>query len=119
VIVTSIFRSAITASDGKSVDPGYLAMYWGMAVTVAMIPATLLVGFWMAFASPADAREKILSSTAMIVGALGVQGAAIIAAVGVFRMGDKDRAPPPPVAPPSMVSMPNAEVTVNPPAETK
>ncbi len=113
----SVFRSAITAADGRSVDPGYLALYWTMATTVAIVPVVIFFGFLMAHVKPAEQAEKILSSTAMIVGALGVQCAGVIAAVGAFRAGDKDRAPVAPVAP--MVSMPNAEVTVNPAAETK
>ncbi len=108
----SIFRSAVEGVDG-TVDPGYLAMYWGISCTVAMIPLSLLFGLWLAAVKPADQAEKILSSVAMIVGALGVQGAAIIAAVGVFRMGDKDRGPQP--TPPQQVTVnaaPPSEISI-------
>jgi hypothetical protein len=66
-------------------------MYWGMAVTVAMIPLVAIGAFFLAYWTP-EHRSEILGSTAMLVAALGGQGAAIIGAVGLFRMGDKDRA---------------------------
>lgn len=88
----SVFRSAVEGPDGE-VDAGYLALYWSMAVTVTLAPIVVAIGFWMAFVKPPEQAEKILSSMAMIIGALGVQCAGVIAAVGAFRMGDKPRTP--------------------------
>ncbi len=96
-----IFRSAITGSDGQ-VDAGYLAIFFCMAVTVTMIPAVLLVGMWLAWTKP-----DVLMGLAAVVGALGAQCAAVIAAVGVFRAGDKTKevAPTPAVTVPPTVGV--------------
>ncbi len=86
-----IFRSAITGRDG-SVDPGYLAIFWTMATTVTMIPVCAIFCAFMCLRTPENA-EKIISSAAMLVGALGVQCGAVIGAVGMYRMGDKPNVP--------------------------
>jgi hypothetical protein len=95
------FEQAV--SDGKgSIDAGYLALFWAMLVTVAMIPLVIVFGAYLAHGH-ADKASEILMGTAAIVGALGGQCAAVIGAVGVFRMGDKSRAPvvPAPVVAPT------------------
>lgn len=89
----SIFRSAVTGSDG-TVDPGYLALYWIVAVTISVIPLVAGAGCWLAFREPTRAAE-ILQGTGVAIGAIGAQAAAAIAAVGAFRMGDKAKTPQP------------------------
>lgn len=95
-MLLSVFERAIDDGHG-SVDPGYLAIFWTMAVTVAAVPLVLVVGGVLAFKYP-DHASEILMGTAAIVGALGAQCAAVIGAVGVFRVGDKNKADKPVVA---------------------
>jgi hypothetical protein len=83
----SIFTSAVTGRDGL-VDAGYLALFWTMVVTVSMVPVVAVFAMWMAHLH-ADKASEILSGLAMVIGALGAQGAAVIGAVGLFRAGDK------------------------------
>lgn len=85
----SIFRSAIQGDDGQ-VDAGYLALYWTMAVTVGVIPLIVIIGGIATFLHPGPA--EIIQSTGIAVGAMCTGGAAVIGAVGVFRMGDKPHA---------------------------
>lgn len=93
----SVFTSAVTGKDG-TVDPGYLALFWSMAVTVSMVPVVAAFCMIMAAKYP-DKADVILGSLAMVVGALGAQSAAVIGAVGLFRAGDKSAYHPVPVAP--------------------
>lgn len=85
----SVFESAVTGSDG-TVDPGYLALYWIMAVTISTIPLVALSGMVLAFREVGQAAA-ILQGTGVAIGAIGVQAAAAIAAVGAFRAGDKTK----------------------------
>lgn len=87
----SIFRSAITGDDG-TVDAGYLALYWTMAVTVSAVPFLLLVATLAIYHQPELAPETI-QSTGIAIGAICSGAGVVIGAVGAFRMGDKPRAP--------------------------
>ena len=89
----SLFRSAVTGRDG-SVDAGYLAIFWTFASTVTMIPVVSAFCFFLTLRIP-DKAPEIITGLAMVIGALGVQCAAVIGAVGMYRMGDKERGPPP------------------------
>lgn len=73
-----------------------------MATTVTLIPLAVALGYLLAWAHPEHAGE-ILMATAAVAGALGVQCGAIIGAVGMYRMGDRDRTTPPSGAPTAAV----------------
>jgi hypothetical protein len=81
VILTkrSVFRSAITGSDGE-VDAGYLAMFWLMAVVIGIIPIIVGVALWKG-----SNVQDLGVAVGSICGGFGVA----VGAVGAFRMGDK------------------------------
>lgn len=93
----SIFRSAILGTDGE-VDAGYLAMFWGVAVWIAAETVILLAGATVLYRLPpehSDQIANILQSTGVAFGAAATGFATMLGAVGLFRMGDKQHAPPP------------------------
>ncbi len=83
----SVFRSAIEGRDG-GVDPGYLALFWTMAVTVGVIPIVAFVGVYIACKNP-DKAGEILQQTGVAIGAICTGAGVVIGAVGAFRVGDK------------------------------
>ncbi len=84
----SVFRSAITGADG-SVDPGYLAMFWGLIIYSTASIVTLLLGARsISDASPHD-HANILQSMGVAMGAEAGGFATVLGAVGLFRMGDR------------------------------
>jgi len=87
----SVFRSAITGTDG-SVDAGYLALFWTMCFTVSAIPFLLVVAGIAAYHQP-DKSAEIIQSTGIAIGSVCTGAGVVIGAVGAFRMGDKPHAP--------------------------
>lgn len=86
----SVFRSAITGDD-NTVDPGYLALFWTMTVTVGIIPLIVIVG-GIAVYHKVDDAAAILQAVGIAVGAVCTGAGVVIGAVGAFRLGDKPRA---------------------------
>ena len=64
----SVFRSAIQGDDG-SVDAGYLALYWTMAVTVSAVPVVAVAGAISAFMHTEQAGA-ILQGAGIAIGAI-------------------------------------------------
>lgn len=88
----SIFRSAITDENGD-VDAGYLGLYVVMLLVLGTIPSTILlavVRMMIAKDNPLD-----LVGIAAVIGAAGAAFGTAAAGVGIFRVGDKPRAPAP------------------------
>jgi hypothetical protein len=84
----SVFRSAITDSDG-SVDAGYLSLFWTMVVILNAIPCVLAmvaVKLWIDPAHPLD-----LSGIGLAIGGICTGFGAVCGAIGLFRAGDKPR----------------------------
>ncbi len=104
-----IFRSAIS-DDSGGVDAGYLAMVWGLIVWSTCSIATVITGATSVIARTEDAAA-IIQATGIALGAEAGAFAAMLGAVGLFRMGDKPRAASAPAQPPSPVNIqmqPNA-----------
>jgi hypothetical protein len=85
----SVFRSAITGTDGE-VDAGYLAMFWIMVVVISSIPFMLIVATVRMFLS-VGLDFDVQAIGIGIGGVCGGFGVAV-GAVGAFRMGDKPHA---------------------------
>lgn len=85
----SVFRSAIQGEDG-TVDPGYLALFWTMAVTVGTIPVIVAMGAYSVFKDASQAGPW-LQNIGVAIGAMCSGCGVVIGAVGAFRMGDKPR----------------------------
>ncbi len=84
----SVFRSAITASDG-GVDAGYLCMFWAM---VGWSVNNLVILAVAVIAVVHENAPAVIQSTGVALGANAGGFAAVLGAVGLFRMGDKPRA---------------------------
>jgi hypothetical protein len=83
----SVFRSAIQGSDGQ-VDAGYLAVFWAMvgwSINNAAILAVALI------AVTHENAPSILSSAGLGLGANATGFAAVVGAVGLFRLGDRQK----------------------------
>jgi len=86
--ILSVFRSAVTGSDGL-VDAGYLAMFWVMAAVIMLIPfmgTMAAVEMWFDPLHKFDAKGLGIGVGGVCTG-FGVA----IGAVGVFRAGDRTR----------------------------
>jgi hypothetical protein len=87
----STFASAIDNGQGQ-VDAGYLALAALLIMVVAAIP---FMGLLVAWAMYLDPEHKVdLQSFGIGVGSVCGGFAAAVAAVGVFRAGDRDKGPP-------------------------
>jgi hypothetical protein len=91
VAVKPIFRSAITDAQGE-VDVGYLALIWGLVGWGAAVGVSLVIAVFAAWRTP-DKAAEILQSLGISVGAVSGGFATMLGAVGLFRMGDKERPP--------------------------
>jgi hypothetical protein len=90
-----IFRSAITGTDGL-VDAGYLGLFAVMLMVLGMIPFALALTAIHMFISPDHALDLV--GVAAIIASAGAAFGTAAAGVGMFRMGDKTHASPPPAA---------------------
>lgn len=97
-----VFRSAITGNDG-SVDPGYLGLYWVMFVTTGSIPIMVAAALIAQYFDPLHAFEA--QALGIGIGAACTGFATAAGAVGLFRMGDKERHQDPPGAKAVTVNM--------------
>jgi len=84
----SVFRSAITGADG-SVDPGYLAMFWGLVIYSVSSIATVLLGARSISDAGSHEHANIIQSIGVALGAEAGGFATLLGAVGLFRMGDR------------------------------
>lgn len=84
----SIFRSAITGKDGE-VDAGYLALAGTFLIVLGAIPVMCTAALLVAWLSP-DHRFDA-QSLGIGIGAVCGGFATVCGAVGLFRMGDKEK----------------------------
>lgn len=87
-----IFRSAITDANGD-VDVGYLSLIWGLVGWGLAVGVVLVVGLFSAWRTPKEAAA-ILQAIGVATAAISGGFATMLGAVGLFRMGDRDRAAP-------------------------
>ena len=90
----SVFRSAISAKG--DVDPGYLAMFWGLVVWSLCSFVTVAVGAWTGIHASDVQVASIIQSTGIALGAEAVAYSTMLGAVGLFRIGDSRHPQPPP-----------------------
>lgn len=88
-----IFRSAITDASGD-VDVGYLSLIWGLVGWGLAVGVVLVVGIFSSWRTPKEAAAIV---QAIGVAIAGISGgfATMLGAVGLFRLGDRERAPAP------------------------
>lgn len=84
----SVFRSAIVDADG-SVDAGYLSMFWALIGWSVNNVIILIIAACVVKLVP-DA-SALVQNTGIALGANATGFAAVLGAVGLFRMGDKPR----------------------------
>ena len=84
----SVFRSAVTGSG--DIDAGYLAMYCVMVAVIGAIPIMCVGSLWAMHLDPT--HQFHVQDLGIGVGAVCGGFATAIGAVGLFRMGDKERA---------------------------
>jgi hypothetical protein len=80
--------SAITESDGITVDPGYLSLYCVMWLVLGAIPVVCSLGVLAVWRDPAVAAA-VIQNVGIAVGAIVGGFGATLAGLGVFRRGDK------------------------------
>lgn len=100
----SVFRQAIRGTDGL-VDVGYLALFWGLigwSVGVVFIVCVSTYAIWRV-QSPEKASE-IITSAGLAIASVSGGFATMLGAVGLFRAGDKEKHPQPPVVTTTTVS---------------
>lgn len=83
-----VFKSAVTGSDG-SVDPGYLGLFWVMFVTTGSIPVMVIAALFAQYFDPL--HQFHAQELGIGIGAACTGFATAAGAVGLFRMGDKER----------------------------
>lgn len=86
---TSVFRSAITGSDGE-VDAGYLALFWTMVAVLGAIP--MMIGVETLALFIGAERRFHVQDLGIGIGSVCTGAGVVIGAVGAFRAGDKPRA---------------------------
>jgi hypothetical protein len=91
-----LFRSAVTESDGVTVNVGYLALFWLMVAILTAIP--MLVVLAVADMMEAPGHPLDLRSLGYAIGAVCAGFATALGALGVFVYGDR-RFSDPPAAP--------------------
>lgn len=84
-----IFRSAISGDDGE-VDAGYLSMFW--ALVGWSVNNLIILAIAALLARKATDGAALVQATGVALGANAGGFAAVLGAVGLFRMGDKPRA---------------------------
>jgi hypothetical protein len=87
-MTTSVFRAAIHPTD-QTVDPGYLALFWIMAVVITAIPFMCIFTMVAMFLDPE--HRFLVQDLGIGVGSVCTGFGVAVGAVGAFRMGDKDR----------------------------
>lgn len=86
-----IFRSAITDENGD-VDVSYLSLIWGLIGWGISVLTVLAVGVFVAWFE-VKTGASTLQSMGVAVAAVSGGFATMLGAVGLFRMGDKERPP--------------------------
>ena len=86
----SLFRSAVEDTDGF-VDIGYLCLWWGMIGWLAALLVILLLGIAAVALRTDDSAADVLTAMGIAIVAASTGFATMLGAVGLFRMGDKDR----------------------------
>lgn len=82
----SVFRSSILDADGKTVNVGYLSLYWIMIVVLNVIPLMCGLSVWaVAHGTPV---VEVLKALGIGVAAVTGAFATALAALGAFIAGD-------------------------------
>lgn len=84
----SFFRSAVFGDDGE-VDSGYLSMFWAL---IGWSVNNLLILIVASLVANKENGAAVIQATGVALGANAGGFAAVLGAVGLFRMGDKPRA---------------------------
>jgi hypothetical protein len=85
----SIFRSAVTGTDG-TIDPGYLGLFVVMLMVLGTIPGAMFLAAVRMYLDPAHPLD--LTGIAAVIAAAGASFGTAAGGVGLFRMGDKPHA---------------------------
>jgi len=84
------FRSTVCGKDGTP-DPGYLAMFWGMVAWLCGNAVILGIALVVAVFKNGVDLPALVQSTGVALGSNAGGFATMLGAVGLFRLGDKDR----------------------------
>ena len=87
----SVFLSAITDDKG-GVDAGYLALFWALVGWSISSGVLLLAGAFVVFFKSGEPGAAI-QNTGVALAAISGGFATVVGAGGLFRAGDKPRAP--------------------------
>lgn len=82
-----LFRSAVTDADGKSINVGYLSLFWILIVVLNVIPIMVVGAIVEAIFSDKHVfpYAELGKGVGMVTGAF----AAALGALGLFVRGDK------------------------------
>lgn len=82
-----LFRSAVTDADGKSINVGYLSLFWLLIVVLNVIPVMVLGACVEAYFDPDHVfpYAELGKGVGMVTGAFAVA----LGALGLFVKGDR------------------------------
>lgn len=80
-----IFVSAITESDGKTVNAGYLALAVVTLIVLGAVPCILALAAWLVYLGKAISLQDVGVSIGAVCTGFGV----VLAALGAYLKGDK------------------------------